>query len=193
MSEQGGWLRAALWILVAATPVVALLYMRATYRPPDLANYDLIWEAPKGWREVPRSSVSIFRYKHPGAESYITGSVQKTTSETPILPELDTEGIVEYSLATARQKQPQWKVDRMPDVEGGTQRFSVMRKRQPGRTMLQAYCVKGASTVILTLSYRGDDPALMDSLGQDFSQFLRGLKLEKQLSGSEGFGPTDDF
>lgn len=152
---------------------------------PDLPNYSLNWDPPKGWEEVPHSLVSIFRYENPVTKAHITGSVQQIDPDSPVRQEYDTNGLAEEALKNAVSAQLEWRTRRLADLRARDETFSLIQKEQPGKSIVHAYCVKGGSIMLFTLSCPGP---ISDRDMSDFVAFLKGVRLkeaEKRTTPSE--------
>src|SRR5688572_21986515 len=119
-------------LLVMLLPATLLLGGAAYFRlnieagaREGAKNYDVEWKA------VPHSMMSLFRFKHPEDRVFISGAMQNVVDDAQSMPELDTDGIADYSLTAAQRHQEKWKkVERLPNFEAGENTYSAIMKTE---------------------------------------------------------------
>jgi hypothetical protein len=142
----------------------------------DSAVYDVVFDAPEGWQAQPKSAMTLFLYKHPERAVFIRGSANNVIAENAISPELDTEGLARYYLATTEENQEDWRGERLPNCTGGPVEFSVIRRWRSGKTVYNAFARKGNTTLMVGLYAADEEAKLLGEFEGEFRTYLEGLR-----------------
>lgn len=177
--------------LVVALPIAAIAsyFVIRSQAPQYFADnqvYGVQYERPQGWTEEPPGPFTLFVFRHPDGLGTLRGSVNEVHAAVNPTPELDTNGIAEHYISLTEDNMPDWTAERMEDIRGRRERFSVIRRSKEKRTVYTAFCAKGNTTVVVSLSAGGDAAKSIDRLLPDFQALVASFTL------TEKFVPIDD-
>lgn len=141
----------------------------------DSANYEVLYEAPNDWRELPKSPMTLFLFKHPDREVFLRGSVNNIESDYAVTPEMDFSMLAEYYLSTTQNNQKEWKGERLRDVRNGKQSFSMIRRWRKDKTVFTAFAQKGNTTLLVGLYAADSEAKSLGAFEPMFRSFLATL------------------
>ena len=72
---------------------------------------------------------------------------------------------------------PRWQGKVLDTVDGKGAHFRLVRRWSPAKCVVSAFCVKGNTTVAITLSGNGDEATHVDAAIPRFRAFLATLEL----------------
>lgn len=143
----------------------------------DTTVYSVAYEKPAGWKEEPPGPFTLFVFRHPEGKGLIRASLNEVQSHTNPTPELDTDGIAEHYIDVTHANMPEWKAERMPDFSNGRERFSIILRTKKLRTVYTAFCSKGNSTLVVSLTAGGENAATLATLVPAFRKVVESIKL----------------
>lgn len=175
--------------LVIGTLILAggFSYVRAQYPQffADASNYEVSYESPANWKSLPHSPMTRYLYKHPSKEIFMRGFVHQVEFGYNPTPELDTDGLAKYYLATTEANQKDWTAEKLPDVERNGNRFSVIKRARDGKTVITAFLAKGNTTYGVTMYGNGKDAGNLDVAMDEFKALLGSTSLERRAPSEE--------
>jgi len=143
----------------------------------DSEVYGVEYEKPKGWNEGQPGPFTLFVFRHPKGLGTLRGSINEVHSNVNPTPDLDTNGIAEHYVGLTKANMPDWTAKRMDDIGDGPDRFSVIRRAKSDRTVYTAFCSRGNTTVVVSLSAGGKAAATIDELLPDFRSLVGSFRL----------------
>lgn len=161
------WTRTMLIVLViGGLGVAGYAYVRTNFPEyfSDTTVYSVAYEKPKNWKEEPPGPFTLFVYRHPEGQGVIRASLNEVQSNTNPTPELDTDGVARHLMDVTRRNMPDWKAERLPDITSSSERFSLVKRTKVARTVYTAFCAKGNSTLVISLSASGKDTEKLEDL-----------------------------
>jgi hypothetical protein len=164
-------------VLLAALAVLAFAILRATPRGQNAELYDVAYDAPKGWEKQPPGPLTLFVYRHPDGKAMITASLNEVHFEVNPTPELDTDGLADQFVGVTHDNMPGWTAQRLEDFSDGSERFSVIKRTRQGRTVYNAFCAKGNSTVLVSLTAGGKAAGDLERHVPVFKRLLASIRL----------------
>ncbi|MBN9503706.1 MAG: hypothetical protein BGO01_05040 [Armatimonadetes bacterium 55-13] len=165
----GTWVRVA---MVGLAGVIAAGAVRYATRGAneDYRNYEILYAVPKEWKLLPHNPSTLLLAQHPKTQAIIRCSTTQIVASANPEPDVDTEGTIRNVVRTARRNQPEWKTDELEKHPAQNFDFGMYRKVQPGHTIVGAMCVKGNTTLLVTISSRG--PAAITAAEGELNEFL---------------------
>lgn len=148
----------------------------------DTGNYEVVYDAPSGWKKLPPKPLVNFIYQEPKTKMLIRGSINNVVAEHVALPELNTNGLAKHFIEITETNLPGWKARVVKDLtsESG-ERFRIVRRSRNDRCIVTAMTVRGNATVMVTLSAFGSQQANIDELMPKFEQFLTTVRLKPKV------------
>ena len=181
MSESSRhWPRTILILVVICGLGVAANSLVRTNFPEYFADttvYSIAYEKPKGWIELVPGPLTLFLFRHPEGKGFIRASLNEVQARTNPTPELDTDGIAQHYIDITHLNMPEWKAERLPDFNAGTERFSLILRTKKERTVYTAFCSKGNSTLVLSLTAGGVNASTLATLVPEFRKVVESVKL----------------
>jgi len=181
MSEKGrSWPRTILILVVICGLGVGAYSLVRTSFPEYFADttvYSVAYEKPKGWKEEVPGPFTLFVFRHPEGKGLIRASLNEVQSRTNPTPELDTDGIAKHYVDVTHSNMPEWKAERLPDLANGTERFSLILRTKKDRTVYTAFCSKGNSTLVVSLTAGGVNASTLAALVPAFRKVIESVKL----------------
>lgn len=139
--------------------------------------YGVEYAKPAGWNEGVPGPFTLFVFRHPEGKGTIRGSINEVHANVNPTPELDTNGIADHFVDITKSNMPQWKALRLDDINGRQERFSLIRRSRDDRTIYTAYCTKGNTTVVVSLSGIGKAAKTVDDALPDFRKLVASFRL----------------
>lgn len=153
------------------------------FRPhPDTSSYRLVFDRPKGWVEEPNHPGSIFMYRDSTRHFVLRGGMLSLISDINPTPDIDTDKFAQQYLDLTAENLKGWNGKMLGTVAGhnpGTT-FRLVRREREGRCMLAAVCVRGNTTVSVSLAANGTNPNDIDSRLDWFRDYVGSISLERE-------------
>lgn len=146
----------------------------------DTSVYSVAYEKPSGWKEIPPGPFTLFIFREPTGKGTLRASVNEVQASMNPTPELDTDGIANHYVGLTEQNMPDWTAERLPDLKGGTESFSLIKRTKKDRTVYTAFCAKGNTTIVVSLTGGGKQVAGLDELLPDFRKLVASFRLTKK-------------
>lgn len=186
MAYSGAMRRAVPWWLPVGLLVIIGIAGWMTYK--DLTkniatgngitqNYQISYTALPNWKWCEPNPASLFTYQNPKTRAVLRGGTTQILSDYNPTPELDSDGIAEYYIDTTKRHQSGWTVQRLPDIETSSERFTVLDRRKEGKRVLTCFCVKGNTTLVVALSGYGKGKSILEEHIADLKRFLASVRL----------------
>jgi len=151
------------------------------YRPvPDSATYQLIFEMPKGWTEVPQHPGSIFLYRDPKEELYLRGAALSLVSDVNPTPEMNTDVFASDYTDVLDKRMPEWKSEVLDTIPVAGVPFRLVRRAGPNHYALIAVCVRGNSTFSVMISSDAKHRSVVDKNEPWFRDYVASLNMAKE-------------
>ena len=170
-----------LWVTVLPVAVLGAAFWSIRNHLPmfagDTSNYDIVYPHPRVWEEKPHSPFTRFLFEHVETGAQLRGSTNQVTLDVNPTPELDTDGIANYYVETTKRNQPAWKAERLPDVHTKHLEFSTIKRTRQGKVVVTAFCVRGNTTLILSLALDESNLKQYDAMMREFQAFLTEVRL----------------
>ena len=178
--RKNSWARTILIVFVlCGLGVGGYAFVRTNFPEyfSDTTVYSVDYEKPKDWKEEPPGPFTLFVFRHPEGRGVIRASMNEVQSNTNPTPDLDTDGVAKHLIDVTRRNMPDWKAERMPDITSGSERFSLVRRTKVSRTVYTAFCAKGNSTLVLSLSASGKDADQLEDLVPVYRRVIESVRL----------------
>lgn len=146
----------------------------------DNSVYHVSYGKPAGWKEDIPGPFTLFIYREPHGHATMRASVNEIQSRVNPTPELDTNGIAEYYIELTGDNMPNWKAERMADVKTDAENFSLIRRSKEDRTVYTAFCAKGNTTVVVSLTAGGKEAPGLEKYLPDLKSVLGTIRLTKK-------------
>lgn len=126
-------------------------------REESIAVYDIKWEKPAGWADMPHSPQSLFLFRDPKTHILIRGASNQIVADHNPTPDLDSDGMADYYLDTTKENMAEWSGEKVSGEKGKGVDFAIIRRKREGKTVVTAFGVRGNTTFIVTLSGNGNE------------------------------------
>lgn len=170
-----------LWVTVLPLAVLGVSFFSLRRHFPmfagDTSNYELVYPHPRVWQERPHTPFTLFLFEHAETGAKLRGATNQVTSNVNPTPELDTDGIAQYYVDTTRQNQPEWTVERLPDIQAQSLEFSAIKRSRTDKIVVTAFSVRGNTTLVLSLALDKSNAKEYEAMMQEFRSFLDGVRL----------------
>jgi len=182
MEDKAGRSRLKAWVLPAIVLLGgagAYIFAKGGVKKAFASSevYGVEYSKPAGWKEGVPGPFTLFIFRHPEGKGTIRGSINEVHANVNPTPELDTNGIADHFIDITKNNMPQWKATRLEDIRGRAERFSLIRRARDDRTIYTAYCSKGNTTVVVSLSGIGKQAKGVDDLLPDFRKLVASFRL----------------
>lgn len=155
-----------------------LIYRSATAKPnEDHRNYEVTFEMPKGWKELPRNPNTLLLARNPDNRALLRCSATQVVSDFNPEPEMDSKNLVAHVVETAQRKQPEWITDRLESYHNGRISFEIFRKSNANKTIQVAMAVRGNTTVVVSVSQPGNALKASKAISGALLSFLDSVDL----------------
>ncbi|MCO5297985.1 MAG: hypothetical protein M9921_14140 [Fimbriimonadaceae bacterium] len=175
--------RKAFYVFVTLLPLFviagAYLVLRKTmpHAFADTSNYEILFPRPANWVAVPHAPFTQFLFEHKETRSQIRGASNRIVSDINPTPDLNEDGLAKYYMATTAENQPDWKAERLPDMQSKELRFSAIRRTRGDKIVVTAFTVRGNTTVMVSLAVSEPYLDRYDELLGEFKKFLGDVRL----------------
>ncbi|CAN5447578.1 hypothetical protein BH11ARM2_BH11ARM2_34040 [soil metagenome] len=180
------YLSAGALLAVGATQYVS--HQKAAHEE-SVAVYDIKWEKPTGWNVMPHSPQSLFLFRDPHTNLLIRGASNQIIADSNPTPELDSEGLADYYLATTQQNMPGWTAEKIAGDEGQGVKFALLRRQRDDKTVVTAFGVRGNTTLVVTLSGNGKEQKEIAATESAFREGLHHISLKRAKVELDTDGP----
>ena len=118
-------------------------------------NYEVTFEHLPGWKKVEMSPNTLALMRDPKTNALLRASATQVVDELNPEPEIDTMAIVHRTVQNAVENQPEWDTVPMGTYKTDHIEFGLIKKSNPGKTIIIAMAVKGNTTFVASLSNFG--------------------------------------
>jgi len=144
------------------------------------ANYSMSFPGvPLGWKALPHGPQTVFIYQQPGSKILLSGAVNQVIDEFNPTPDLGTDNIAEQFVDVTRTNLHGWKAELMDSVGARGTSFRLIRRSEKGHVVVNAFAVRGNTTVLITLSGRNQHVQDVDERLGLFRDFLSNVKFTR--------------
>jgi len=143
----------------------------------DTSVYSVAYEKPAGWKEEPPGPFTLFVFREPTGKGTLRASINEVQAKMNPTPELDTNGIADHYVDLTEANMPDWNAERLKDIESGTEPFSVIKRTRKDRTVYTAFCAKGNTTIVVSLTGGGNQVMKLDDLLPTFRKLVASFRL----------------
>lgn len=143
----------------------------------DFRNYEVLFEVPKGWTELPKNPNTLLLIKHPKSQDLLRCSATQVVSEFNPEPDVDTMRMVNRVVLNAQENQPNWKTVRLKPFDNGKMGFELFQKTNEQKTIVVAMSVRGNTTVLVSVSNTGAGAKLLAENHDPLLDFLANMDL----------------
>jgi len=168
-------------VLVAC--IAGGLSYRALHRYEDKessANYSMSFPgAPQGWKIMPHGPQTVFLYQQPGSKILLSGAINQVIDELNPTPDLGRDMLARQMLDVTRANLRGWSAEWMDTVGARGTSFRLIRRSQKGQVVVNAFAVRGNTTVLITMSGRDQHVQDVDGKLDQFRDFLSNVKLTR--------------
>jgi hypothetical protein len=145
--------------------------------------FSIQYEKPSGWEEEVPGPFTLFIFRHPKGLGTLRASINEVHAAVNPTPDLDTEGLAQHFLEVTEQNLPGWKAERLDDLHSGPERFSFIRRQGSGRVVYTAFCAKGNTTLLVSLTGEEKNEAGIETLVPVLKQIVQSVRfVPKQIS-----------
>lgn len=143
----------------------------------DNGVYSVEYAKPIGWNEGQPGPFTLFVFRHPKGRGVLRGSLNEVHASVNPTPDLDTNGIAQHYVDLTKANMPDWSAKRLDDIGSENERFSVIRREKSDRIVYTAFCAKGNTTVVVSLSAGGKASKSLDELYPEFQKLVSSFRL----------------
>jgi len=141
---------------------VVLIGGAATYRlatakvNEDNRNYEVKYSELQGWRHEPKNHSTLLLQRDPKSKALLRVSATQVVDEANPEPDIDTKALVARTVKSAVDNQPEWTTAPIGTYKTTDAEFGMIRKTNPGKTIIIAIAVRGNTTFVASLSNFGE-------------------------------------
>lgn len=169
-------------------------------RIESTANYDLDFDVPKGYHGVPKPPQLLFAFNSDVHDFRLRGAITRIIADYNPSPDLDRDGIASQMAETTTAGLKGWDAKMLDVVEANGITFRLLRRNGPNIHVVNAFGVKGNTTVMITFSAEKDKGREFDQSLPWFKEYLAGLTVHRterfkniivpdSVKGGEGLDP----
>ncbi len=159
------------------TIALGTLYVVRASQPGDVNTYFMSYEALPGWTVMPHAPLLVFQLHDETSGLDILGADQRTESDINPSPDVDTAKFADNLVSITRTGLTGWTAERIGSVKTAHAEFELVRRGTTDRQILCACCVKGNSTVMISLVGLGPSMSKVDDNTAAFKEFLKSVRL----------------
>ncbi len=165
-------------LVVGVAGSIGFKNYRANAIKESSANYTITYpSAPDGWKKVRHSPQLLFAYKQDGTNLLLSGGTNQIVEEFNPTPDLDTESLAKDMMDVTTANMPGWTVEKLDTVEAKGTTFRLIRRAEKGHVVIDAFAVRGNTTILLTLTGRNSHTEEVNKNLGRFRDFLSSVKL----------------
>jgi hypothetical protein len=163
---------------------VAYCEYRAKIRFAGTENYAISYSRSlDGWKNLPITPQALFAFEKPRKDFILRGSVSQVVAELNPTPDIDTNAIAQFYIDRTHENMPTWSAERVNDLQGHNERFSVIERQSKAHTVITAFAVKGNTTLMISISTKSEDKKVAQEAMGELGKYLRTVTLTQQDMG----------
>ncbi|MDR3691236.1 MAG: hypothetical protein P4L46_17785 [Fimbriimonas sp.] len=144
------------------------------------ANYTMTYPSvPSGWKALPHGPQTLFLYQHPKSKILICGAVNQVIDDINPTPELGTDSLAKQYVDVTRDNMQGWSASLLDRVGANGTEFRLIRRSEKGHVVVDAFAVRGNTTVLISLSGRDQHVHDVDDRMDQFRAFLSNVKFTR--------------
>ncbi len=173
---------ATLCLLVTGAGAYSYRAWRVQVQHAQSVNFALSFPpAGPGWKSLPHGPYSVFTYEQRSTKLLLRGAVNNLVSDINPTPDMDRDNIARLMVDNTHDNMPGWTATTLDKiVQAHNTSFRIVRRAQKGHVVVTAFAVKGNTTILISLSGRGDHTADLDKAMGEFDDFLAKMKLTQK-------------
>ncbi len=144
----------------------------------SIRNYQLVFQKPAGWKELPHGPQTLFIYECPKTGLLYRGSINNIVADINPTPGMTGDRIADTLLVNTRENMPGWSGERIHGENTEVGEWGFVQRKGQGKIVVSAFASKGNSTLVIAMV--ADQPKLhkaVDGQMPHFREFVKGLKV----------------
>lgn len=122
----------------------------------DNKNYDIEFKHLDGWKQERMNPNTLALIRDPKTKALLRASATHVVDEENPEPDIDTKALVARTVRNAVENQPEWKTEPIGNYKTDNAEFGLIKKTNPGKTIIIAIAVRGNTTFVASLSNFGE-------------------------------------
>jgi hypothetical protein len=144
------------------------------------ANFSIKIPQPHpGWDRLRHGPQTLFLYGDRKKGLLLRGSVNQMIDDVNPTPDLDRDGLAKTVVENTHDNMKGWSAEVQDKVDSPSASFRIVRRSEKDHTVVTAFCVKGNTTLLVSLSGRAGYAEQVDKDMPEFRKFLSEVVLTK--------------
>lgn len=164
-------------VLVAA---LAYTFVKGKRNEEMSANFSIKIPDPfSGWERLQHGPQALFLYGERKKGLLLRGSVNQMIDDVNPTPDLDRDNLAQLVVDNTHDNMPGWSAAIQDKVDANGASFRIVRRSEKKHVVVTAFCVKGNTTLLVSLSGRDGNVEQVDKDMPEFRTFLSEVALTK--------------